>query len=193
MVPFAPPSYVVRPAERREAGLIGYLRMASLLCLEMPGYSLDAVRAVMMALPDVDAELIAAGRYVVVESGGDLLGGVGWSVLPLSFRADRLIDDSGRPADPLLGHNAVLLRGFFLDPDLGRHGIGANLVARIEADAAREGHCLAEVLLASSGQRLYRSMGYKLTRRLGMRFAGADLVPIVQMRKSLAARLAVAA
>ena len=33
----------------------------------------------------------------------------------------------------------------------------------------------------------------QLTRRLGMRFAGADLVPIVQMRKSLAARLAVAA
>jgi len=167
--------------------------MASLLCLEMSGQSLETVRAVMTSLPDVDAELIAAERYTVVECNGDLLGGIGWSVLPLSFRADRLMDDCGRPVDRLLGHNAILVRGFFLDPDLGRHGIGANLVAQVEAEAARAGYGSAEVLVPSPGQRLYRSMGFKLVRRLGMRSAGSELVPMVQMRKSLTARLAVAA
>lgn len=192
MLPFVPP-HVVRPAERHEASLIGYLRLASLLCLEMPGHALEDVGAVMATLPDVDSELIAAGRYMVAERESDLVGGVGCSVLPLGFRGDRLIDEGGRPATPLLGHDSVLLRGFFVDPDLGCNGVGAGLLARVELEAARAGHGSAEALVPSSGQRLYRSLGFKLVRRLGLRVAGADLVPIVQMRKSLALRLAAAA
>jgi GNAT superfamily N-acetyltransferase len=113
-------------------------------------------------------------------------------VLPLAFPADSLVEADGSPAVLSLSENAVLIRGFFLDPDLGRRGVGANLLAHVEAAAARAGHPAAELLAPASAQVIYRSMGFRPVRRLALKFDG-DLVPIMQMRKLLAMRVAVAA
>jgi GNAT superfamily N-acetyltransferase len=186
------PSYVVRRAEPADAGLVSYLRLASLICFEMPSCPLDSIRAFAAGLPDADTALVASGRYMVADQSGDLIGGAGWSVLPLDFRADCLVEEDGSPTGPLLADHAVLVRGFFLDPDLGRRGVGANLLAHVEAAAARAGHPVAEALVPASAQVIYRSLGFKPVRRLTMR-TGCEDLQLMQMRKSLAQRLAVAA
>ena len=90
-----------------------------------------------------------------------------------------------------LDADAVLVRGFFLDPDVGRRGVGADLLAHVEADAARAGYDAAELVVPSAAQVLYRSLGFRPVRRLALRVDGDGLVPLLQMRKRLAVRLAV--
>ena len=185
-------SFVIRRAEKSEAGLIRDLRFASLLSFEMQGDPLKWLGAITAALPDVDADLIRDGRYFVAESGGELIGGAGWSLLPLGFRADRLVEADGRAADLSLDAGAVLVRGFFLDPDGGRRAAAADLLAHVEADAACAGHEAAELVVPSSAEVLYRSLGFRPVRRLALRVDDGSL-PLLQMRKRLPVRLKSAA
>jgi hypothetical protein len=185
-------SFVIRRAEKSEAGLIRDLRFASLLSFEMQGDPLRWLGAITAALPDVDSDLVRDGRYFVAESGGELIGGAGWSLLPLSFRADRLVEADGRAAALSLDAGAVLVRGFFLDPDGGRRAAAADLLAHLEADAACAGHDAAELVVPSSAEILYRSLGFRPARRLALR-VDDGFVPLLQMRKRLPVRLKSAA
>jgi GNAT superfamily N-acetyltransferase len=188
----ARPSSVSRRAEQSEGGLIRDLRFASLLSFEMQGDPLAWLRSFTAALPDIDADLICGGRYFVADCGGELIGGAGWSLLPLSFRADRLVEPDGRAAALSLDSGAVLVRGFFLDPDGGRRAAAADLLAHVEADAARAGHDAAELVVPSSAEILYRSLGFRPVRRLALRVDNGSL-PLLQMRKRLPFRLKSAA
>jgi GNAT superfamily N-acetyltransferase len=193
MLAFHQPSWHVRPAELSETSLIGFLRLTSLLSLEIPGASLCSIRAVMSRLPDIGPDLIEAGQYFVADHDGELLGGAGWSVLPLRFRAEHLVDEHGRAARLSLVRGSVLVRGFFLDPDLGRRGAGASLLARIEADAGNAGHSAAELLVPASSQLYYRSLGFKPLARFGLHLDRGDMLPLIQMRKSFQPGVAMAA
>lgn len=193
MLAFNQPSYGVRPALPSETSLINDLRLASLLSLEMPNHSLKAIRAVMCRLPDIDAELVGAERYFVVDHGGDLLGGAGWSVLPSGFQAEHVVGEDGRAASLALGESSVLMRGFFLDPDLGRRGAGASVLARIEADAGRAGHAAAELIVPAWSQLYYRGLGFKPVKKLGLILEKEDVLPLLQMRKGFPVSMAVAA
>jgi GNAT superfamily N-acetyltransferase len=154
---------------------------------------LEAIRAVMDGLPDIDPALVACGRYFVADHDGDLIGGAGWSVLPLSYRGERLLDETGQRASLMLDPGAVLVRGFFLDPDLGRRGVGARLLARVEADASRMGYDTAEIVVPASSQAYYRSLGFRLVGRLMLELDRSGGLPLLQMRKPLSVRFAVAA
>jgi GNAT superfamily N-acetyltransferase len=183
---------VVRRAELSEAGLISYLRLASVLSVEMPGDRLDSIRAFRAAVPDVDVGLIASGRYFVADCGGELIGGVGWSVLPLRFGGEGLMTEDGRSTALWLDPDAVLMRGFFVDPDIGRGQVAAHLLAHAEADAARAGHQACEIVAPSSAQIIYRSLGFRPARRLAVQTDDGPL-PVVQMRKRVPVRLKSAA
>lgn len=186
------PPITLRRAAVSELGLISHLRLASLLCLEMPGRALDAVGALLKAAPDLDAPLLASGRYIVVDRGGELIAGGGWSLLPLGFRNGPLSTDDGRPARVALDERSVLLRGFFLDPDLGRQGAAAALLAQLGAEAAAAGHSAFEAMAAADAHALYAGLGFRTVRRLQMKVDGERL-DLVQMRKALVQRLPAAA
>lgn len=193
MLPFNKPDYAVRSASSADAGLIGYLRLASLLCLEMPRHSLAEIRTLMDRLPDVDARLVGAGTYVVAESGGELIAGAGWSDLPLSLWDGGLVDERGAAVSLRLGNCSALIRGFFLDPDLGRRGAGCSVLATIEAQLLATGRLGAELVVPASAEVAYRRLGFRPVRRLGLTVANGDVLPLLQMRKPLGLRLAEAA
>jgi GNAT superfamily N-acetyltransferase len=193
MAAFSQARYAIRRAEESEANLLTCLRFSSLVSLEMPNHPLEAVRAVMDGLPDVDAPLIASGRYFVADHSGELIAGAGWSVLPLSFRGQDLVDQAGGGAPVLSRPGAVLVRGFFLDPDLGRRGAGAQLLARLEADAARAGYDTAEMVVPATAEVYYRSLGFRPVARLKLTRGRLEALPLLQMRKLLPARMSAAA
>jgi GNAT superfamily N-acetyltransferase len=186
------PPYVVRRAALSETGLIGDLRLSSLVSLEMPGDRLDSIRAFTAALPDVDADLVGAGRYFVADSGGELVGGIGWSVLPLGFRGDGLVSEDRNRAALSLAADSVLVRGFFVDPDVGPRAVGTNLLAHLELEAVRAGHGAFELVVPHSAQLIYRSLGFRPVARLALR-TDDGVLPLMQMRKPLAVRLKSAA
>jgi GNAT superfamily N-acetyltransferase len=185
--------YAIRRAAVDETRLIADLRLFSLLSLELKRYPLEAADAVRAWLPDVDDKLIQSGHYFVAEHEGDLIGGAGWSVLPLQFRTDRLIQEGGRAAFLSLDPGSVLLRGFFLDPDCGRRGVSASLLRQIEPDAAAEGYSAAEVVVPEDAQLSYRSLGFKAVRSFSLALDGGDAVPLLQMRRPFAPALRLAA
>lgn len=193
MLAFNQPSYAFRRAGREETGLVQYLRFASLVCLEMPAQPLQAVRSFMGGLPDVDAELIETGRYFVADLGGELVGGAGWSALRIGLTGERLVGEDGRVTQLVFQEKVALLRGFFLDPDLGRRGVGAALLAQVESEAARDGYRSLEIVAPATSQIFYRSLGFKLVRKLQLSLDRGAMLPLLQMRKALTVRLAVAA
>ena len=193
MLAFTQPPYEFRRASKEDIGLVQYLRFASLVCLEMPTRSLGAVRTVMAGLPDVDSALIGSGHYHVADLGGELVGGAGWSALPLSYRAEGLLGEHGQRTQLTLDSEAAVLRGFFLDPDLGRRGVGAALLAHVEAEVLRDGYRILEIVAPATAQIYYRSLGFKPARRLGLALDSDEVLPMLQMRKCLTVRLAVAA
>lgn len=193
MPAFSQASYAIRRAEESEANLVAYLRLASLLSLEMRKQPLAAIRAVMDGLPDVDALLVASGRYLVADHAGELIAGAGWSVLPLSYRGERLLDETGRSSILTTDPGAVFVRGFFLDPDLGRRGAGQQLLARLEADIARAGYDMAEIVVPAAAQIFYRGLGFRPVARLMLRLDRSGPLPLLQMRKPLPCRFAAAA
>jgi len=186
------PPFILRRAPVSELGLISHLRLASLLCLEIPGLALEAVGALLTAAPDLDGPLLASGRYFVADRGGELIAGGGWSLLPLSFCNGPLTADDGRPARVALDDGSVLLRGFFLDPDLGRQGAAAALLAQLGAEAAAAGHSAFEAMAAAEAHALYAGLGFRTVRRLRMEVDGEPM-DLVQMRKALVQRLPAAA
>lgn len=193
MLAFTQPPYVFRRASHAETGLVQYLRFASLVCLEMPTRPLHAVRTLMAGLPDVDAGLIEAGNYHVADLGGELVAGAGWSALPLNYRGERLLGEDGRETHLTVENRTALLRGFFLDPDLGRSGVGAALLAHVEAEALRDGYRAVDIVGPTTSQVFYRSLGFKPVKKLALALDHGEMLPMLQMRKSLAAALAVAA
>jgi GNAT superfamily N-acetyltransferase len=193
MLRFNTPKFALRRAGAAETGLLEYLRFAWLLSLEMSDHALGSVKTLMASLPDIDAKMVAAGRYYVADGAGDLIAGAGWSVLPLSYRGDELRDERGASAALQLGSRSALVRGFFLDPDLGRRGIGPEMLAHIEADILANGFSSAEIVVPASAENVYRGLGFRSARRLGLELGGSNTLPLVQMRKSLTVRLAAAA
>lgn len=185
--------FVLRRAGRADLDILTELRLISLLSLEMPRYSLGAIRTMLASIPDLDAGLLESGQYSVAEHAGELIGGAGWSVLPVQFRSERLVHEGGAPAFVSLDPASVLLRGFFLDPDLGRRGVGAALLKQIEAEASQQGHVGAEIIVPADAQLFYRSLGFRPMRRLSLVLDCDEGTPVLQMRKAFAPRLAAAA
>jgi GNAT superfamily N-acetyltransferase len=185
--------YVVRRADCSEIAAIGDLRLASLMALEMPKQRLPMIDALRKTLPDVDGEMVEGGRYFVGDLQGELIGGVGWAPLPKGWRAEGLYDSDGRAPQQILSADAVALCGFFLDPDLGRRAVGANLLAHVEADALRAGHEAAELFAPETAQVMYRSLGYRPVQSLSLRDRSGGAMPVLRMRRSLPVRLIAAA
>jgi hypothetical protein len=179
MLAFVQPRPVIRPARSGEAALVSYLRHAALWCVDMPGRSPETIGAFLERVPDVDAALIEAGRYTVVERAGVILGGAGWSPLPTTDRA-WLFGEAEEAG--LGGEDAILVRGFFVDDEV-RYATGLGLLARVEEEAACAGFRSAEIVAPAVLQDYHRAMGFRTVRRLQFS-GGEETVPLVHMRKA---------
>jgi GNAT superfamily N-acetyltransferase len=193
MTPLRLRSYSVRRARPDEVAALCELRLASLVVLEMPRQQLATVETLRRSLPDIDRDLLEDGRYFVADLHGELIGGAGWSPVAEDWRAEELFDEHGERVSQVLSEDAVVLRGFFLDPDLGRRAVGANLLAHVEADAAKAGHVAAELLAPEAAQVMYRSLGYRPVRPLWLRSDADCALRVLHMRRPLPVRLTAAA
>lgn len=86
--------------------------------------------------------LIASGRYYVIMRGERPLAGAGW-----------------QPADH---PDEALLRAVFVDPAVAGNGLGANCVARVEAEVYATGRTRLLVPAALNAVGFYQRLGYDL-------------------------------
>src|SRR5260370_41368227 len=81
----------------------------------------------------VDSEVIADGKYFLIEDEGQIVACGGWSKRRTLFGGDQ----AKAGPDPLLDPAAetARIRAVFLDPRMARRGLGGPLIARCLASA----------------------------------------------------------
>jgi GNAT superfamily N-acetyltransferase len=131
---------------------------------------------------------------------GPLLAGCGgWSKRKTLFGADRgpgrahLTDEGpslGIPAwrdDGMLNPatDAAKVRAIFVHPKFARRGLGSQILARVEAEAAAAGFRRFEMGSTLTGVPLYLLRGYVEVERIAVPLANGEVLPVVKMTKLL--------
>jgi GNAT superfamily N-acetyltransferase len=99
----------------------------------------------------LDPALIARGRYWLIEAGGEILASAGWSEQPPGWM------EAAAFAAPAV-HPWV--RCMHVHPRMTGTGLGARLLATIEADVARAGHAGLTAWVPLMAIPLYRMAGF---------------------------------
>lgn len=106
--------------------------------------------------------LVGAGRYLVAERGGVLLGGAGW-------------EEEGP-------RGSATIRAVFVHPLAHGQGVGGRLIRAIEAALAARGIGVLAVPAALNAIGFYRRLGYRSVERREAELGGVRL-PYERMLK----------
>lgn len=135
-------SLTLRLARPDDLGAVDALLARSYPRLLRPDYPPSIMVTLVPRIARARPELLASGRYFVVEDGhGRILGAGGYS---LSARSD-------------LGQ----IRHVATDPDVTRQGIGRRLMAAVFQAAAAEGVLRFECLSTRTAVPFYASVGFQ--------------------------------
>ena len=176
----------LRPATADDIPALAELVPASMRALSAGYYTPAQVESALAAhAVGVDTKLIADGTYYVVEVGGRVVGGGGWSRRQKPFGGDGAHGEEG---DGLLdpATEAARVRAFFVHPDFARRGIGRRLLAECERAARAEGFTRLELVATLPGVPLYAACGFAEVGRMDIPCPDGATVVGVAMTKTLA-------
>ena len=139
---------------------------------------ISASRSIM----GLDTQLIDDDTYYVVEIGGDIAGGGGWSRRATLYGGDQSPGRDAALLDPR--RDAARIRAMYTHPRHARKGIGRLIVSLCENAARAEGFTRAELMATLAGGPLYRSCGYQVVERV-VDDRGGAAVPLLRMTKRL--------
>jgi GNAT superfamily N-acetyltransferase len=157
----------------------------SVRSLQAAHYSAAQMEAALGPVFGVDRLLICDGTYFVVEQGGVILGCGGWS-----RRVSLFGGDGGRAGEDALldpARDAARLRAFFVHPAWARRGIGRRIMRACEEAIVEAGFRTVEIVATLAGEPLYAAFHYAVVERCEIGLRGGLHLPVVRMRKSLAA------
>lgn len=141
-----------------------------------------ASRAVM----GLDTQLVADGTYWLVEADGVLAGCGGWSRRRTLYGGDH--SEGLRDAallDPAT--DAARIRAMYIDPAFARRGVGRQVLAWCEGEAAAAGFRRLELMATMAGEPLYRVCGYSPVEEVRSAPIDGVTVPLLRMEKRLQA------
>ena len=118
-------------------------------------------------------ELLASGRYFVVEGHGRVLGAGGYSLSAPTVRGA----GAGKVLNAL-GH----IRHVATDPDATRQGIGRRLMAAVFAAAGAEGVRHFDCLSTRTAVPFYAAMGFTVVGPVEVPITQGMAFPAVRMR-----------
>lgn len=148
--------------------------------LSKDDYSEDQIEAALGTALGVDSQLIRDGTYFVAETGGMLIACGGWSSRKTLFGSDNG-DRQPESLDP--ARDSARIRAFFVDPDWVRQGLGRRMLELCEAEARANGFTSAELMATLTGERLYRSCGYRSQNPIQYTLPGGTAIQFVPMKK----------
>lgn len=153
-------------------------------------YSASQRKAAIDHVFGSDRTLIVDGTYLIIESGGELLGCGGWSRRETLFGGDQFAARNPRLLDPL--REAARIRAFFVSPRHARRGAASRLLDECEAAARGDGFGALELMATLPGVPFYAARGFVQTAEINLELGpevGPEkekvIVPFVAMRKPL--------
>jgi GNAT superfamily N-acetyltransferase len=181
------PEFHIRPATLDDVPRLQVLIPLSARNLRA-GYSSEQVEAALGSALGVDTQLLRDGTYFVVEAGPELVGCGGWSRRRTLYGSDHVHADAKDDSwlDPRT--EPARIRAFFVHPDYARQGIGTLLLEACEQAALSLGFSQLELASTLPGEPLYSARGYEEMDRFDVPLPGGRALPVIRMRKSIAAK-----
>lgn len=134
----------------------------------------------------IDTQLLQDRTYFCAMIGSCVAGVGGWSwrrTLYGGEHAGELIDPT--PLDP--AREPARIRAMYTDPAFARRGVGRAIITASENAARAAGFRTAELMSTLAGEPLYRVCGYHVVGAPEAFHDGPVAVPLLRMRKPLAA------
>jgi GNAT superfamily N-acetyltransferase len=157
-------SLTLRLARPEDLKAVGDLLARSYPRLLRADYPPSVMVGLVPLIARARPELLASGRYFVVEDAeGRVLGAGGYSLTAPVARGA-----AAGGVVPAVGH----IRHVAVDPEATRQGIGRRLMAAVFASAGAEGVRVYDCLSTRTAVPFYASVGFKVV--------GEVLVPITQ-------------
>jgi GNAT superfamily N-acetyltransferase len=158
--------------------------------LQTGDYTPRQVEGALGTVYGVDPQLIADETYFMVETGDPAIAVAcgGWSRRRTAFgsgnspvKDDALLDPTTDPAR---------IRGFFIDPDWARRGLGTAILHACEKAALAAGFRRFELTATLTGVALYARHGYTPVLHYGLDLPNGETLPVVRMAKAASAAAA---
>jgi GNAT superfamily N-acetyltransferase len=175
--------YSIRKATRADRWRLERLIARSARALGARDYRPEQIEAALCGAFGVDMQLIDDGTYLVAEVDARIVGSGGWSHRRTLFGGDRhALRDPGE-LDPRV--DAAKIRGFFIDPDFARRGIGRALLTRCETEAQTRGFRRFELMATITGVSFYQTLGYQPGDMIRYPEAANVVIEFVPMHKAI--------
>ena len=162
----------LRLATPADSGAVASVLGPSYAELMAPAYPAELMARALPLITRPNLQLLASGRYYLVEAGPrEPAGCGGWSPDP----PDR------REEDPRRAH----IRHFATHPAWVRGGVGRMIYERCEADARAAGFTAFECYASLNGEHFYAALGFRPLGRIETPMPGGLLFPAVRMERAL--------
>ena len=123
-------------------------------------YDERQVESALLHLFGPDTQLIADGTYYVIDAGGTVVAGGGWSRRRTLYGGDQTKGAEDPELDPRT--EPARIRAMYVDPAYARRGLGRRLFERCAAEAAAAGFTMLELMATLPGVPLYRALGFEV-------------------------------
>ena len=174
-----------RLALASDAPAISELMRASVLDLFPRFYDRRQTASAAVHIAHLDMRLIEDGTYFVHEAGDEIVACGGWSRRSKLYTGsgaggddDRLLDSREEPAR---------VRAMFVRGDWTRRGLGRAILDSCERAARAEGFKSLVLGATLPGEPLYRSFGFRDTKRFTLTMPDGVSVEAVAMERSVEA------
>lgn len=162
----------LRVATPEDAEAVSAVLGPSYTRLMATAYPPDLLDRVLPSITRANPELLASGRYYLVEAAtGEPAGCGGWSADP----PDRHDEDPGR----------AHIRHFATHPAWLRRGVGRMLYERCEVDAQAAGFTVFEAYASLNGEAFYASLGFRRLERIETPMPGGVMFPAIRMERAI--------
>ena len=175
--------FQLRLARRDDVPTLQRLIERSVEQLGAGWYSAEQIASALRFMFGVDTQLIDDATYYVVEDGGHVVAGGGWSGRRTLFGGDQWKHEADLPLDPAT--EAGRIRAFFVDPGSARRGLGRMLFDRCVADARAAGFRRLELMATLPGEPLYRALGFAEEERTELPLPDGVRIPLVRMSRAI--------
>ncbi len=176
----------VRAAVRADIVALRALIDESVRSLHLDDYTPLQVELALEHVYGVDSALIDDETYYVVEIGGEIAAGGGWSKRAALCGGDQFGEGRDGLLDP--GTDAAKMRAFYVRPEHARCGLASLLLETCEARAAAAGFSRAELGATLVGARFYAARGYVATGRADVALPDGENLAVVRMERAIKCR-----
>ena len=176
----------IRLAQQSDVTALHALIEASVRGLQASDYTPAQIEGALGTVLGLDTQLIRDQTYFLVEAADatghlTLAGCGGWSKRKTLFGADKAAVREPELLDPAT--DAAKVRAIFVHPSFARRGLGAIILAHVEAAAVAAGFRRFEMGSTLTGIPLYRLKSYVEVERIAVPLKNGEALPIVKMTK----------